>query len=274
MVSMTRYSEEIHPKLPNPSPVELYHTEDLPLHSFNFPEGKKLSYKMLLGKDEITVLLFSLPQGEEIPLHYHTMNKAIYVYEGCPEILIRGEMTPTFRGDSLMIPEESNVKIQNSWTEETLIFFFFPGCPRDSLMFQSPSPDSDPSGRENLLFKEREIPWENWDGKLSIGTEPTPLAWKTIIENDSMVLGITKIDPGFDVDRHYHKPTQIVIFSEGEGRTLIEKGEYREIRKDSFIYPPSYSLHHSLNTHPERPLMEIYFFPQGPFAKIEYLGKE
>ena len=88
-----------------------------------------------------------------------------------------------------------------------------------------------------------------------------------------MVLGITKIDPNNDVDSHFHKPTQIVIFSDGEGKTNITKGEYKEIKKDNYIYTPTYSVHHSINTSKTEPLMEVYFFPTGPFSTIKYLGK-
>ena len=123
------------------------------------------------------------------------------------------------------------------------------------------------------MLKEVNVPWENWDGKIPAGGKVTPLAWKTIIDNDSMVLGITKIDPNNDVDSHFHKPTQIVIFSDGEGKTHIAKGEYKEIKKDNYIYPPTYSVHHSINTSKTEPLMEVYFFPTGPFSTIKYLGK-
>ncbi|MCB1176665.1 MAG: cupin domain-containing protein [Leptospiraceae bacterium] len=264
---------ERHPERPSKVPVERHHFDELPLQTRKFKDGSSPKYKVLIDKEEITVLLFFLKSGEEIPLHTHSVDKAIYVYNGNPEILIKEKMTPTVTGDSLLIPKNSGVKIKNTNKGEAKIFFFFSKGFLNSLAFQSPKEDSDKTGMKNVFYKEKDVPWENWDGKLPLGSKPTPLAWKTIIDNDTMVMGITKIDPGYDVDSHYHRPTQIVIFSDGEGKTHVENGEYKEIKKDSYIYPPTYTMHHSINTHKKKPLMEIYFFPLGPFAKIKYLGK-
>ena len=62
----------------------------------------------------------------------------------------------------------------------------------NSITFESPdSKDAiDKTGDKIQLLKEENVPWENWDGKLPPG-KITPLAWKTIIDNESMVMGIT-----------------------------------------------------------------------------------
>lgn len=265
--------EEVIPSSPRTIPVERFHIDDLNMNSLNFYNGTSAEYKLLLDKKEIAVALFFLKKGEEIPLHYHNVNKALYIYEGQANIFIKNKMTPTVKGDSLFVPQNSNTRIKNTGNETVKIFIFFPAGVFQTMTFNSPDSSKDPNGEKIVLHKEQNIPWENWDGLMPLGSKPTPLAWKTIIDNESMVMGITKIDPGHDVDSHFHKPTQIVIFSDGEGKTHIEKGEYKEVKKNHYIYPPSYTMHHSINTSKSKPLMEIYFFPTGPFSTIKYLGK-
>ncbi len=262
------------PTEPTLGPVERSHMDELAIQSMKFNNGKSIEYKVLLDKAEIVTILFSLKKGDEIPAHYHKVNKAIYIYEGKAEVLAQNKMNPVVKGDSLYIPQSSITSIKNTSDEIAKVFFFFPIGFFKSLPFNSPEGTGlDTAGDKIQLLKEVNVPWENWDGKIPAGGKVTPLAWKTIIDNDSMVMGITKIDPNNDVDSHFHKPTQIVIFSDGEGKTHIAKGEYKEIKKDNYIYPPTYSVHHSINTSKTEPLMEVYFFPTGPFSTIKYLGK-
>ncbi|MCP5503453.1 MAG: cupin domain-containing protein [Leptospiraceae bacterium] len=267
-------STEAIPSRPDENPVERMHMNDVNVQSLVFYNKSKADYKLLLDKNEISVALFLLKKGEEIPLHFHKVNKAVYIYEGKLNTLSKNKLTELSKGDSMFIPARTVSKLSNSTKEVAKVLFFFPTGYFKDLEFSSPSADiQDTQGNQIQILKEKDVPWENWAGKLPLNALPTPLAWKTIIDNDSMVMGITKIDPGHDVDSHFHKPTQIVIFSDGEGKTHIAKGEYKEIVKDSYIYPPSYSMHHSINTNKTKPLMEVYFFPTGPFEKIKYLGK-
>lgn len=261
------------PTSPSEVPVERMHINELQIQSMKFNNEKSIEYKLLLDKNEIVAALFFLKQGEEIPLHFHKVNKAIYIYEGKADVFAQNKMNPALKGDTLFVPQNSVTSIKNSNEEVARVFFFFPIGLFKSLTFNSPDGTGlDKTGDKINLLKAENVPWENWDGKLPPG-KVTPLAWKTIIDNESMVLGITKIDPNNDVDSHFHKPTQIVIFSDGEGKTHIAKGEYKEIKKDNYIYPPSYTVHHSINTSKTEPLMEVYFFPTGPFSTIKYLGK-
>lgn len=122
------------------------------------------------------------------------------------------------------------------------------------------------------MLKEVNVPWENWDGKIPAGGKVTPLAWKTIIDNDSMVMGITKIDPNNDVDSHFHKPTQIVIFSDGEGKTHIAKGEYKEIKRiTTFIRQPTVFITPSIQVKQNH--LWKFIFSNRTFSTIKYLGK-
>lgn len=260
---------------PSPSsvPVERMHFDEKSMQSLKFENGESVEYKLLLDKSEIVTVLFFLNKNQTIPAHFHNLNKAIYIYEGEAEVFVANQMTPVRKGDSLYIPQGSVTSLKNTKDEPTQIFFFFPKGLFNSLPFLSPNDKvADNKGEKIQLLKEENVPWENWDGLMPLGSKPTPLAWKTIINNESMVMGITKIDPDHDVDSHHHKPTQIVIFSDGEGKTHILNGEYKEIRKNSYIYPPTYSTHHSINTSKTQPLMEVYFFPTGPFSTIKYLG--
>lgn len=265
--------EEIVPVTPRTVPVERSHIDDLNVQSIKFYNGTSAEYKLLLDKQEITAALFFLKKGEEIPVHHHNLDKALYIYEGQAEVFLQNKMTRVAKGDSLYVPKNSSTGIKNTGNETAKIFIFFPAGMFQTITFNSPDTSADAKGDKIVLYKEQNVPWENWDGLLPLGSKPTPLAWKTIIDNESMVMGITKIDPGHDVDSHFHKPTQIVIFSDGEGKTHIEKGEYKEIKKNHYIYPPTYTMHHSINTSKTKPLMEIYFFPTGPFSTIKYLGK-
>ncbi len=262
------------PTEPTLGPVERAHMDELPVQSMKFSNGKSADYKILLDKTEMVAVLFSLKKGDEIPAHLHKVNKAVYIYDGKAEVFAQNKMNPVVKGDTLYIPQNSVTSVKNTSDEIAKVFFFFPIGFLKSLPFNSPEGTGlDTAGDKIQLLKEINVPWENWDGKIPAGGKVTPLAWKTIIDNDSMVMGITKIDPNNDVDSHFHKPTQIVIFSDGEGKTHIAKGEYKEIKKDNYIYPPTYSVHHSINTSKTAPLMEVYFFPTGPFSTIKYLGK-
>ncbi len=262
------------PTEPTLGPVERAHMDELPIQSMKFNNGKSIEYKVLLDKSEIVTVLFLLKKGDEIPAHVHKVNKAVYIYNGKTEVYAQNKMNSVVKGDTLYIPQGSVTSVKNTGDEIAKVFFFFPIGFFKSLAFNSPEGTGlDTAGDKIQLLKEINVPWENWDGKIPAGGKVTPLAWKTIIDNDSMVLGITKIDPNNDVDSHFHKPTQIVIFSDGEGKTHIEKGVYKEIKKDNYIYPPTYSVHHSINTSKTEPLMEVYFFPTGPFSTIKYLGK-
>lgn len=264
----------VDPTEPSVTPVERNSMDDLPIQSMKFSNGATLSYKLLLDKPELVAVIFSLKKGEEIPSHFHKVDKAIYIYDGSVDVFAQNKMNPAVKGDTLYIPKESVTSVKNTNDQAANVFLFFPTGLFNSLNFQSPDlAVVDKQGEKIQLLKEINVPWENWDGKIPSGEKVTPLAWKTIIDNDSMVLGITKIDPNNDVDSHFHKPTQIVIFSDGEGKTHIEKGQYKEIKKNHYIYPPTYSVHHSINTSKTEPLMEIYFFPTGPFSTIKYLGK-
>jgi quercetin dioxygenase-like cupin family protein len=263
----------VDPTVPSTVPVERAHMDELPIQSMKFSNGTSVDYKILLDKNEIVATLFFLKKGEEIPQHFHKVNKAIYIYEGAVEVFVQNKMNPTVKGDTLFVPQNSVTAVKNIKEEVAKVFLFFPIGFFKSLTFNPPVGSGlDTNGDKINLLKEANIQWENWDGKLPPG-KITPLAWKTIIDNESMVLGITKIDPNNDVDSHFHKPTQIVIFSDGEGKTHIAKGEYKEIKKDNYIYPPTYTVHHSINTSKTQPLMEVYFFPTGPFSTIKYLGK-
>jgi quercetin dioxygenase-like cupin family protein len=262
----------IEPIVPSTAPVERAHINDLPVQSMKFSKDS-VDYKILLDKDEIVAVLFYLKKGEEIPLHYHKVNKAVYIYEGQTEVFVKNTMNQAVKGDTLFVPQNSVTAVKNTKKDVAKVFLFFPIGRFPTLTFHLPKDKGlDTTGDKINLLKEENVPWENWDGKLPPG-KITPLAWKTIIDNDSMVLGITKIDPNNDVDSHFHKPTQIVIFSDGEGTTHIAKGKYEEIKKDNYIYPPSYTVHHSINTSKTQPLMEVYFFPTGQFSTIRYLGK-
>lgn len=108
--------------------------------------------------------------------------------------------------------------------------------------------------------------------RVIIGPLP-PVRRRNLVNSDSMVLGITHIDPWHEVDSHYHKETEVVIFGGGEGITRIDSEKYAPIERFNFIHPPSYSIHHTIGMKSKHPLKEIYFFPSGPFSTIKYIYK-
>lgn len=274
IISGCKKQETSEPSEPALGPVERLHMDDLSVQSMKFHNGKTADYKILLDKPEMSVVLFSLKKGDEIPAHIHRADKAVYIYGGKADIFAKNKMNSTVKGDTVYVPKGSVTSVKNTNDETAKVFLFFPTGPWKSVTFETAEGGFiDKNGENVQLLQEKNVPWENWEGKIPAGGKVTPLAWKTIIDNSSMVLGITKIDPFNDVDSHFHKPTQIVIFSDGEGKTHISKGEYKEIKKDHYIYPPTYSVHHSINTSKTEPLMEVYFFPTGPFSTIKYLGK-
>lgn len=181
---------------------------------------------------------------------------------------MKGTRKTLVKGDSVYIPKGSATELIQKGSETSQIYFFYPYGPLKKIKHHEGAKAQDAKGNKVSVIFSRDVAWENWDGKIKDG-KVTPLAWKTLIENPSMILGITKIDPGYDVDSHYHRQTQVVIFEKGQGSTHINNGKYVPVRVESVIYPPTYSIHHTKNTGKEA-LWEIYFFNSGPFSTIKY----
>ena len=255
---------------PGRAPVELRHAENVPTQSFLFYEGSRANYRLLLDKDDLVALLFLLEPGQAIPPHVHDVDKAIHVYAGVAAISFDEETKELAKSDSVFVPARSAIGLKNSNDHACRLLFFFPSGPFESLAFRKPADKSQCGPARIQHVRADSVAWENWDGPL-LRPEDSPLAWRTLIDNDQMVLGVTKIDPGQDVDSHYHRQTQIILFSGGEGKTHIQDGRYERVRELSFIYPPPYCIHHSINPSRTDPLLEVYFFPSGPFSSVEYL---
>ena len=183
---------------------------------------------MLFNKEDLTNGLYILKKGEEVPKHYNDYDKAFYVYKGKVDIFVKGQKKILMKGDSVYIPKGSVTELSQKGIVESHVYFFYPEGPLKSIKHYdgaSLTKAIDHNGNKVRVIFSKDVPWENWDGRIKDG-HVTPLAWKTLIENKSMILGITKIDPGYDVDSHYHKQTQVVIFERGQGETHIKDGKY------------------------------------------------
>ena len=256
---------------PKKTPVELVHGKKVKLTKMPFFKNKSVSIKLLFNKDDLTNGLYILKKGESVPRHYNDYDKAFYVYKGKVDLFVKGIKKTLVKGDSVYIPKGSVTELSQKGSDESQVYFFYPKGPLKSIKHHDGgtlTKARDPNGNKVRVIFSKDVAWENWDGKIKDG-KVTPLAWKTLIENKSMILGITKIDPGHDVDSHYHKQTQVVIFERGQGETHIKNGEYVPVGVESVIYPPTYSIHHTKNTGKEA-LWEIYFFNSGPFSSIHY----
>ncbi len=256
---------------PRKTPVELVHGKKVKLTKMPFFNSKSVTIKMLFNKDDLTNGLYILKKGEIVPKHYNDYDKAFYVYKGKVDLFVKGAKKTLVKGDSVYIPKGSVTELSQKGSQESQVYFFYPEGPLKSIKHYdggSLTKASDRVGNKVRVIFSKDVPWENWDGKIKDG-KITPLAWKTLIENKSMILGITKIDPGYDVDSHYHRQTQVVIFERGQGETHIKDGQYVPVGVESVIYPPTYSIHHTKNTGKEA-LWEIYFFNSGPFSSIKY----
>ena len=255
---------------PNAAPVELRHADKIATQTLSFYDYSRANYRLLLDKDELVALLVLLEPGQAIPLHVHEVDKAIHVYTGVAAVNLEDGAKELVKSDSVFVPAGSAIGLKNSADQECRLLFFFPSVPFESLAFRKPADQPERSATRIHCIRADSVAWENWDGPL-LRPEDSPLAWRTLIDTDQMVLGVTKIDPGHDVDSHYHRQTQIILFSGGEGKTHIQGGHYEPVREMSYIYPPPYCIHHSINTSPTEPLLEVYFFPSGPFSSVEYL---
>ena len=66
--------------------------DDLSVQSIKFHNGRTADYKILLDKPEMSVVLFSLKKGDEIPAHIHSADKAVYIYGGKEDIFAQNKM--------------------------------------------------------------------------------------------------------------------------------------------------------------------------------------
>jgi len=257
---------------PKKNPVELVHGNKIKARKEFFFEGKDVTIKLMFSKDDLVNGLYYVKKGERIPKHFNDHDKAFYVYKGEIDIFVKGTKKKLVKGDSVYVPKGSVTELIQKGEKEAQVYFFYPTGPWKKIIHYdgetSSSEASDIKGDETRVIFSKDVAWENWDGKIKDGNV-TPLAWKTLIENESMILGITKIDPGHDVDSHYHKQTQVIIFEKGQGETHIKNGKYVPVGVESVIYPPTYSIHHTRNTGKEA-LWEVYFFNRGPFSSIRY----
>ncbi|MBG08132.1 MAG: hypothetical protein CME68_05200, partial [Halobacteriovoraceae bacterium] len=240
VMSTVSNEEKIKPKK---TPVELVHGKSVKLTRMPFFKGKSISIKLLFNKDDLTNGLYVLQKGEVVPKHYNDYDKAFYVYKGKVDLYVKGVKKTLVKGDSVYIPKGSVTELTQKGGQTSQIYFFYPKGPLKNIKQYdggSLTKARDPNGSKVRVIFSKNVAWENWDGKIKDG-KVTPLAWKTLIENKSMILGITKIDPGYDVDSHYHRQTQVVIFERGQGQTHIKDGKYVPVGVESVIYPPTYS---------------------------------
>ncbi|HMY68558.1 MAG TPA: hypothetical protein PL163_18070 [Leptospiraceae bacterium] len=80
------------PAEPALGPVERLHMDDLSVQSIKFHNGRTADYKILLDKPEMSVVLFSLKKGDEIPAHIHSADKAVHIYGGKADIFAQNKM--------------------------------------------------------------------------------------------------------------------------------------------------------------------------------------
>lgn len=254
----------------NPEPIEYIQIDDLPKKEI-FVGHSLIESTLIVNKEDFVAGLLYLMPGEEIAQYFDRIDKSFYVLDGIAQALINGEMLTIKQDDSLFVPKNSVTQFKNRGNAICRVFYFYPSGPVSSIQHQrvtESTMNADLIGKGIAWVDQRNVPYEGWDGIIPSDQMP-PLAWKTLIDNQSMVLGSTRINPSYDVDAHFHIQSQIVIFSGGEGRTKIKGKDYRPLKMLSAIYVPNNSIHHTIATG-TTPLKEIYFFPQGPFSSIIY----
>ncbi|HMV77688.1 MAG TPA: cupin domain-containing protein [Leptospiraceae bacterium] len=117
------------PAEPALGPVERLHMDDLSVQSIKFHNGRTADYKILLDKPEMSVVLFSLKKGDEIPAHIHSADKAVYIYGGKEDIFAQNKMNSAMKGDTVYVPKGSVTSVRNTNDETAKVFLFFPTGP-------------------------------------------------------------------------------------------------------------------------------------------------
>jgi quercetin dioxygenase-like cupin family protein len=257
--------------------IEHFQIDDLLNQELAFHSDSVIHFKLIVDKDDFVVGLYELKPGQEIPKHLDRIDKALYILEGTGEVWIQGKLLPLKEQDTVYVPKNSVTQIRNTSGRDCRIFFFYPKGPHSTLethFAQDFGNDwgndfgNDFEGQNVKLTSPHHVPLECWEGIVPV-EEARPMAWRTLIDHPSMILGHVKTNPGHDVEAHFHAEAEIIIIIGGEGELRIQGQIYKKLRAVSALYVPSNSIHHIVSTGRE-PLSKIYFFPQGPFSEVVY----
>ncbi len=91
--------------------------------------------------------------------------------------------------------------------------------------------------------------------------------YKNIINQENGVLGICVVEKGYEAYLHHHKEEEVYFFLYGKGRTFFDD-------KEQIIQAPNIVKIKGDSLHAMTPISDyvvlLYYFPEGPFEKIEY----
>ena len=91
--------------------------------------------------------------------------------------------------------------------------------------------------------------------------------YQNLIDQKNGVLGICLVERGFEAYFHQHHENEIYFFLYGIGKTFFNNKEHI-IRSPNIIKIKGDSLH--CMTPLSKYVILLYYFPEGPFKKIEY----
>lgn len=104
---------------------------------------------------------------------------------------------------------------------------------------------------------------------LEVTDEKDGVFWEKLSNNKNFVIGKCIMQPNSELFSHRHRIAEYYYVLSGETTMLLDK-KNQKIKKDSFIKIPKMIYHYTKN-YGKEPLVFLYFFPEGPFEKIEYL---
>ncbi|MEM6318306.1 MAG: AraC family ligand binding domain-containing protein [Bacteroidota bacterium] len=91
--------------------------------------------------------------------------------------------------------------------------------------------------------------------------------YKNLINKKQGVLGICLVKRGFEAYFHQHEEAEVYFFLYGVGRTFFNNEEHI-IQSPDIVHIKGNTLH--CMTPISRYVLLLYYFPEGPFEKIEY----
>ena len=91
--------------------------------------------------------------------------------------------------------------------------------------------------------------------------------YKNIINTKKGVLGICLVQKGYEAYLHHHQEEEFYFFLLGTGKTFFN-GKTQLIKAPNKINIKGNTLH--AMTPVSSYVVLLYFFPKGPFEKIEY----
>jgi len=98
--------------------------------------------------------------------------------------------------------------------------------------------------------------------------ESNTFSYTTLIDTESLVLGVCEILPGYTLGIHDHDISETYMIAEGSGE-IYDNDHWRPVKGgDIIVFLPG-TLHGCRTADPGG-IKFVYYFHQGPFSSIRY----